>query len=261
MKILLLSDKLGWIVDRLSDKMKELIPQDIEVDYYTTITPDEFIRKANKVDIVHFNNWDVIRQLQLIPQIKSEVLISVRSFRYPNYVSELQKFFNFHIINPKQKEFFPNATYIPDPIFDYFKPDHKFRVGMAFDDNSYNREYKGYNLVKKVCDDLGIEVVVAKGIKPEDMPKWYKSIDLYVCASVNEGQSTPVMECLALNKPVVTTQVGIPALLNTHFAERTYDSLKKEIGKFYTSPQVEDYRWNRVAGDFNKLYERIYDEK
>ena len=100
MKILLLSDKLGWIVDRLSMKMKELIPQDIEVDYYTTITPDEFIRKANDADIVHFNNWDVIRQLQLIPQIKSEVLISVRSFRYPDYVSELQKFFNFHIINP-----------------------------------------------------------------------------------------------------------------------------------------------------------------
>ena len=70
-KILLLSDKLGWIVDRLSMKMKELIPQDIEVDYYTTITPDEFIRKANDADIVHFNNWDVIRQLQLIPQIKS----------------------------------------------------------------------------------------------------------------------------------------------------------------------------------------------
>ena len=261
MKILLLSDKLGWIVDRLSDKMKELIPQDIEVDYYTSISPEEFVKKANEVDIVHFNNWDVIRQLQLIPQIKSEVLISVRSFRYPDYVKEIQKFFNIHVINPKQLEAFPNATYIPDPIFDQFFTNKKFKVGMAFDDNSYNREYKGYNLVKKVCDDLGIEVVVAKGIKPEDMPEWYKSIDLYVCASLNEGHSAPVMECLAMNKPVVTTQVGIPSLLNTHFAERTYDSLKKEIGKFYTSPQVEDYRWNRVAGDFNKLYERIYDEK
>jgi glycosyltransferase involved in cell wall biosynthesis len=131
---------------------------------------------------------------------------------------------------------------------------------MAFDDNSYNREYKGYNLVKKVCDDLGIEVVVAKGIKPEDMPKWYKSIDLYVCASVNEGHSTPVMECLAMNKPVVTTDVGIPSLLNVHKADRTYDSLKQEIGKFYTSPQVQEYRWKNVAGKFNDLYERILDE-
>lgn len=261
MKILLLSDGLGWIVDRLSHKMKELIPQDIEVDYYTSISPEEFVKKANEVDIVHFNNWDVYRQLQLIPQIKSEVLISVRSFRYPDYVKEIQKFFNIHVINPKQLKAFPSATYIPDPIFDQFFSDKKFKVGMAFDDNSYNREYKGYNLVKKVCDDLGIEVVVAKGVKPEDMPKWYKSIDLYVCASVNEGHSTPVMECLALNKPVVTTDVGIPSLLNVHKADRTYDSLKQEIGKFYTSPQVQDYRWGSVAEQFNKLYERILDEK
>lgn len=260
MKILLLSDKLNWIVDRLSFKMKELIPQDIEVDYYTTITPEEFIKKANSVDIVHFNNWDVIRQLQLIPQVKSKVLISVRSFRYPDYVEELQKFFNFHVINPKQLDKFPNATYIPDPIFDQFFTKKKFKVGMAFDDNSYNREYKGYNLVKKVCDDLGIEVVLAKGIKPEDMPKWYKSIDLYVCASINEGQSTPVMECLALNKPVVTTDVGIPSLLNVHKAERTFESLKQEIGKFYTSPQVQEYRWDSVASKFNDLYERILED-
>jgi glycosyltransferase involved in cell wall biosynthesis len=260
MKILLLSDGLGWIVDRLSNKMKELIPQDIEVDYYTTITPDDFVKKANSVDIVHFNNWDVIRQLQLIPQIKSKVLISVRSFRYPDYVKELQKFFDVHVINPKQLEVFPNATYIPDPIFDQFFTKRKFKVGMAFDDNSYNREYKGYNLVKKVCDDLGIEVVLAKGIKPEDMPKWYKSIDLYVCASINEGQSTPVMECLALNKPVVTTDVGIPSLLNVHKAERTFESLKQEIGKFYTSPQVEPYKWDYVASKFNELYERILED-
>lgn len=260
MKILLLSDGLGWIVDRLSDKMKELIPQDIEVDYYTSISPEDFVKKANEVDIVHFNNWDVIRQLQLIPQIKSEVLVSVRSFRYPDYVKEIQKFFNIHVINPKQLETFPNATFIPDPIFDQFFSDKKFKVGMAFDDNSYNREYKGYNLVKKVCDDMGIEVVVAKGIKPEDMPKWYRSLDLYVCASVNEGHSTPVMECLAMNKPVVTTDVGIPSLLNVHKAERTYDSLKKEIEKFYTSPQVQDYRWGSVAEQFNKLYERIKED-
>jgi glycosyltransferase involved in cell wall biosynthesis len=245
MKILLLSDRLNWIVDRLSFKMKELIPQDIEVDYYTTITPEEFIKKANEVDIVHFNNWDVIRQLQLIPQIKSKVLISVRSFRYPDYVEELQKFFNFHVINPRQLYKFPKK---------------KFKVGMAFDDNSYNREYKGYNLVKKVCDDLGIELEIAKGIIPKDMPKWYKSIDLYVCASLNEGHSTPVMECLALNKPVVTTDVGIPSLLNVHKAERTFESLKQEIGKFYTYPQVQEYRWGSVADKFNKLYERIKDE-
>ena len=93
------------------------------------------------------------------------------------------------------------------------------------------------------------------------MPEWYKSIDLYVCASLNEGYSAPVMECLASNRPVVTTEVGAPSFLNCHFSERTYDSLKKEIGKFYTSPQVQDYRWDRVAGEFNKLYERIMDEK
>lgn len=260
MRILLLSDGLNWIVDRLSFKMRGLIPQDIEVDYYTKISPEDFLKKANSVDIVHFNNWDVARQFAVIQYVKKPILMSVRSFRYPPYVLDMQKFFEVHVINPKQLEAFPKATYIPDPIFDQFIPDHKFKVGMAFDDNPYNREYKGYNLVKFVCDSLGIEVVVAKGIAPDEMPDWYRSIDLYVCASVNEGHSTPVMECLAMNKPVVTTEVGIPATLNVHFAERTFDSLAKEIGKFYTSEQVTPYRWDRVASEFNRLYERIYDE-
>lgn len=46
-------------------------------------------------------------------------------------------------------------------------------------------------------------------IPHQEMPDFYKSIDIYVCASLCEGTPNPVLEAMACGIPVISTDVGI----------------------------------------------------
>lgn len=254
MKVLILADIPGWIVDRITDEMIKRIPCDFTKRYYTQVSTQEFIELANQHDLVHYQNWDWGYHISRIDEIKTPIITSIRSFRFPDYIHRLKGKVHFHIINPDQREFFPEATYIPDGIFDQFKPDHEFTVGFAGKPD----DYKGFNLVKKACEELEVRFYPAIGqIPPDKMAEYYKSIDLYVCASLAEGHSTPVMECLAMNKPVLTTDVGIPKFLNVHKVERSLEGIKKGIERFYTEAQVNSFTWENSCKKFENMYADI----
>lgn len=248
-KVFILTDGQGWIVDRITDKMIELMPFEFVKGDYTKISSEDFVRIANDCDLVHYQNWDIERFLPVIDQIKTPIIVSIRSFRFPEYIHQLKGKVHFHILNPKQKEFFPDATYIPDGIFGEFKKD--FIIGFA----GRQDEYKGFNLIKQACDELGVIFKPAIDISPDKMAEYYDNIDLYCCASLNEGHSTPVMECLARNKPVITNNVGIPSILGIDTIERSLEGIKNGILKYYTYPKVKDYTWENVCKQFTELYE------
>lgn len=251
LRILIMSDGLGWIVDRITDEMIKRIPHKFTKRFYTQISTDEFIELANQHDLVHYQNWDWEKHKDRIDEIKVPIITTIRSFRFPKYIHELEGKVHWNIINPKQEEFFPNSTYIPDGIFEI--PHREFTVGFA----GRPDEYKGYHLIKRACEELGVRFYPALDIPPEKMPEYYNSIDLYVCASENEGHSTPVMECLSINKPVVTTDVGIPSMLNVHKVERSVDGIKEGIRHFYTQPMVTEYSWENVCRKMEKLYVEV----
>ena len=259
MKILILADIPGWIVDRIVDRMIEGINFTFTKRYYTSIPTDQLIAEANQHDLVHYGNWDLQYHIQSLDLIKVPLLVSIRSHRYPPYVRDLamQNKFHIHVINPALHDAFPNAHLIPDGIFDQFKSDHDFVVGFA----GKADEYKGFPLIVQACKELGVKFKPATGdVKPENMLEYYKSIDLLVCASLAEGHSSPVMECLAMNKPVITTDVGIPRLLNVHKIERTVEGIKYGIQKFYTQDQVlPRYSWLNICDQFKKLYIQLKD--
>lgn len=247
-KVFILTDGQGWIVDRITDEMVKRMPFDFIVADYTKISKEDFIRQANEADLVHYQNWDCERLLDCFDQIKKPIIMTIRSFRFPEYIHKLKGKVYFHIINPKQKEFFPDATLIPDGIFGEFKKD--FTVGFA----GRCDEYKGFPLIKQSCDELGVSFKPAD-VKPEEMGAYYDSIDLYCCASLNEGHSTPVMECLARNKPVITTDVGVPSLFDIDKVERSVEGIKKGILRHYTYPLVKDYSWENICNKLTKMYE------
>src|SRR5260221_13249103 len=156
MKILIMPDGTGWIVDRNCRALVENLP-DIEFTIlpYTKTTDEEYIEKAKQNDLVHYFNWDIKRHRRALPHIKKPLLLSVRSHRFPPYVHDIYKRPNtwLHVINPDLLKDFPNATYIPNGIFDNIKPDHEFTVGFAgkFD------EYKGFPLIEEACKRLNVK--------------------------------------------------------------------------------------------------------
>lgn len=265
-KILLLIDGQGWVLDRIAQGVIEKLSHKynfITLPYAST-SDAQYLKQASKADLVHYQNWD-IRIPDALVKTKCPVLISVRSHRFPTsfpaFVYNTEKKFDVHTITPQIQEKFPGSVYIPDPIFESISntPIEPFRVGMAFQNNSHNRLYKGVLLVEEVCNELGCEFVPLPGtLPPEKMPDWFKSLNLYVCASENEAASTPVLECMALNVPVITTDVGIPSLLNVHKILRTKKSISDMIQRFFTRSQVlPAYSWDYVIPQIDDLYTKL----
>lgn len=62
---------------------------------------------------------------------------------------------------------------------------------------------EGYSIKGLFCDRQ------ERWTAHEDMPDYYHSIDIYVCASISEGTPNPVLEAMACGLPVLTTNVGI----------------------------------------------------
>lgn len=267
-KVLLLIDGQGWVLDRLAQELIDTLSDVYEFSTYpyTKITDSQYTDMAGKVDLVHYQNWDIRIPYGLLKS-PCPIVISIRSHRFPQSFRDFVKSlkdngsrFMLHTITPQIQNKFPGSIYIPDPLFkEYYRIQKPFKVGMAYQDNEPNKIYKGYYLVEQACRELGCEFVPLPGNLPaEKMADWYKSINLYVCASVNEAMSTPVMERLALNLPVVTTDVGIPSLLNIHKCERTVSSIKDAISRFYTSPQVlPAYTWDTIRDRYVGLYNNL----
>jgi glycosyltransferase involved in cell wall biosynthesis len=65
------------------------------------------------------------------------------------------------------------------------------------------------------------------------------------------------MECLAMNIPVITTDVGIPRGLDVHKVERDVASIRRGIERYYSWSQVKEYSWENVCKKFVDLYEAL----
>lgn len=257
MKILLLSDNQGWIVDRISRVYQKLIPEDIEIDYYTNIEPGRLSERAKTFDLVHFNNTDITKLMGEFKEIDIPIMASVRSFRYPSAFRRNQKELDLiHVIHPDLKKRFDNAIYVPDGIFEGFKPG-PFIVGLACQEPEWSKEYKGYYLVKQACEELGCIFKPAHNRAPSTMRDYYKSLDLYVSASQREGFGAAVLEAMSLNVPVLTTNTGIAKGLDVVKCERSVESIKQGIKKFYTYPQVKDYTWESACEKLTEVYRSL----
>jgi glycosyltransferase involved in cell wall biosynthesis len=251
MRILMLADVPGWIVDRNTEAIINGI-KDIEFDkkYYTQIAP-EFLETAD-YDIVHYQNWDIARFENHLP--KCPLIITIRSHKYSkDLINRLAKRENtfFTVVSPLLKKELPFAEYIPNGIFSQFKP-KEFVVGWSGRADKHPDGYKGKELIEQACRELGVEFRPASDIPFELMPDYYRSLSVYICASEQEGFSTGVMECLAMNVPVITVKAGVPATLNLMFTER--DNLKQAIEKLYTQNQVKNFTWDKVCEKYHKLY-------
>ena len=76
------------------------------------------------------------------------------------------------------------------------------------------------------------------------MPDFYRSLDLYICASDNEGTPNTVLEAMATGVAVISTDVGIvPELFGEKqskfiLKERSTASFKNNMLKFLNNPEL-----------------------
>lgn len=146
---------------------------------------------------------------------------------------------NYFVTSNKLNEIYCNLKDIKNPygiINDYvddklFKPTNlkrfdnieKLCIGWVgnskFKDSDKDEDLKGVNgIIKPAINELinegyNIEMKFAdrneKLIPQSDMPNYYSTIHLYVCASKTEGTPMPLLESMATGVPIITTDVGI----------------------------------------------------
>lgn len=132
---------------------------------------------------------------------------------------------------------------------------------------------EGYNVELKLADRN------ERLIPIEEMPNYYNSLDLYVCASKTEGGPNPVIESMASGIPVISTDVGFVKTIfgekqqNYILEERSIECLKNKIKEIYNNPnvvkelsdenivQAKKYDYNSLKWELKKFFDDTLSKK
>lgn len=176
--------------------------------------------------------------------------------------------------------------YIPVNL-DRFKDIKHVTIGWTgnskFKDSEGDSDMKGVEgIIKPAVKELqeegyDIELNLAdRNIKmtpQEEMPKFYNSLDLYVCASKTEGTPLTVLEAMAMGVPIISTNVGV---VEEAFGEnerkyimkkRSKDDLKGCLKNIIENKQdfemlskenlerVKDWDWKVISKQYKEFFE------
>jgi len=107
-----------------------------------------------------------------------------------------------------------------------------------------------------------------------EMVEWYREIDVYVCASIDEGTPNPCLEAAACGIPIVTTRVGnMPELIddgvNGFFHDGTVAGLASRLRSLRDAPSLaaqlgarmrEDiigWDWTHQAEHYARMFDSV----
>lgn len=240
---------------------------DDEVDIASALEP---LPDGDKYDVIHFMySGGLTESKEYILKHKDKVftsLASQRTFKSSHNDSEaLMDIYketqgcvcqNRNLLM-RLKKFVPGvkATFIPNGV-DTELFNRKFVAGFV--GAKHSNEHKGLHLAQQACDELGIELKKAHehNYTHEDMPNFYKEIDCLILASESEGCNNPTMEALAMNKPVISTVIGIALDLEGVFTiDRNVESIKQALRKLSGRIQIlEEYTWDKIANQYRNFY-------
>jgi hypothetical protein len=163
-------------------------------------------------------------------------------------VQLLNKFKAVFVVNQSLLQEFSgkitNLHYCPNGVdvefFNVLSPvNHMDEIRIGWAGDPYHAADKGYfDYVKPLGEMLNVNLSIADSdfqCRPySEMPSFYNSIDLYICASLSEGTPNPCLEALACGRPVITTPVGnMPDLIvdgvNGYIVNRDFEEIKKKV--------------------------------
>jgi len=127
--------------------------------------------------------------------------------------------------------------------------------------------------LRKLCGDLGISdcVTFAGPKRPEELPSYYRTADVFAYPSLYENFAQPILEAASYGVPVIATPVGVaPEIIEneetgflvaddpktmSHALEQLADSsVRKNMGQKLKARVRNKFAWNRVMNQYMELY-------
>ena len=108
----------------------------------------------------------------------------------------------------------------------------------------------------------------------DKMPQYYNEIDVYICASINEGTPNPCLEAAACGKTIISTRVGnmpefIDNGINGYLIDRKIDRIRDRINYFNRNRSklirmqeaarktAEQWDWKIQAENYRKMFRDV----
>ena len=260
-RILFIIDRPNWAHDFKTQNLARVLGHDYDIRsrYQTEVTPDDlnhadlivvyywlqlkvmqsllpwFGRNRDKLLVGITSNWELERRL------RREGLRVLRKWSRGVFVN------NLSLYDEYRPSFDVPVFYTPNGVDTEFyhpalqkAPSPRLRVGWAGSLTNREPGYRCYHelIAPAVKAVDGAELIAAvredRWRSPEEMREYYRSLDVYVCASRTEGTPNPCLEAAACGVPLVTTPVGnMPELVrdgaNGFFVEGRVESIAGKL--------------------------------
>jgi glycosyltransferase involved in cell wall biosynthesis len=264
-RIVAVVDRPGWAHDRKTDALALALADRYEiVKAFQAHVGAEELRRADAVLFYYWLQIERVPHLRpLLEERRERLLVGVCShhelegaWREPALalLASLPRavFANNKLLFDELAPLLPVPTfYTPNGVdADRFRPfprlasqaasqAQRLRVGWAGSLSNQGAAHRGvHEVIAPAADLAGAELSLAvreeRWRNMDEMVEFYRSIDVYVCASRSEGTPNPCLEAAACGLPVVTTRVGnMPEFIrdgeNGFLVERTVESVADRL--------------------------------
>jgi glycosyltransferase involved in cell wall biosynthesis len=254
-QVLIIVDRPGWAHDHKTRNLQKVLGDQYTIikKYHGEVTETDL----EQADLIQVYYWlQLTRMPPLEPVFKqcaNKLLIGVCShielenewkqpafawLRQARAVFALNQLLYQEVLSELDVPVFytPNGVdtsfFVPGPVQ---QGKGTLRVGWAGSLANHGAEQRGFNnlIVPAIESVPGCELITA--IREErwrshaEMIDFYHSLDVYLCASRNDGTPNPCLEAASCGIPIVTTRVGnMPELI------------KPGINGYFVEPNVND---------------------
>lgn len=299
-QILFIVDRPNWAHDFKTRNLMRLLGSeyDIRLRYQADVTEQDI----DEATLIVLYYWLQIKALQpLAPALRRnrhKLLIGICSsyeleaerrerglgvihdFASGVFINNLLLYREYQPLLKLPTFYTPNGVdtsfYCPDPNK---VPSSLLRVGWAGSLKNREPGYRGFHefIVPAVAAVEGVELVTAaredKWRGPEEMLAFYRSLDVYLCASRTEGTPNPCLEAAACGVPLLTTSVGnMPELvrhgINGFFVERDVADIADKIRTLRDDSDLRTGMSSQIHEDIqawdwslrSRAYRRMFEE-
>jgi glycosyltransferase involved in cell wall biosynthesis len=299
--VLLLIDVLHWALELKSRQIQHRIHPEFEI----TVVCDDQLNASQlaSYDLVCVYFWQQIglrpHLLEAFEACRDKLLIGIcahdlmeGAWRKPGL--ELMRRFaravfvnNRLLLTEYEDKFDVPVFYTPNGVDTrFFRPrllprrqPGPMRVGWAGSLSNHGPEQRGFHdVIVPAAAAAGVELVTAvredRWRSPRQMRDYYRGIDVYLCASRNEGTPNPCLEAAACGIPIVSAPVGcMPELIrdgqNGFLVNRNVDAFAAALRYLRDRPEcrsqmgttarrmVRSWDWRILVKNYEAMFRAV----
>lgn len=300
LEVLVIADRPGWAIERKTDNLVRVLGDRHQmVKRFQSDVQESDLDRADLVQVYFWMQFGKMERLdEAFGRNARKLLVGVcghvdlAAQRREPGIARLRQARAVFANNPRLRE--ETGALLARPVFltpngvdtTFFSPGRTagarrtLRAGWAGSLGNQGPLHRGFHdlIEPAVAAVPGAELATAvrevrwRGMA--EMREFYRSLDVYLCASLSEGTPNPCLEAAACGVPVVTTRVGsMPEFVrdgvNGFFVDRDVADIREKLARLAIDPGLRaamgaaarrtalEWDWTRMAEAYDAMYRSV----